>query len=221
MIPGEMFPAEGEIELNADRAAITLMVANTGDRPVQVGSHFHFAETNPALDFDRAAARGMRLDIAAGTAVRFEPGQRREVDLIPYGGKRQVFGFNGKVMGPLAVVLALMLSLTLPMQATAQSSVDCTAPTDQQSMNICAARAYQQADAALNAAWGPARDFARQIGQADALLQAQRAWLAYRDAACAVQASPFQGGSIQPLIRYNCLRDLTSRRTQMLLDFRG
>lgn len=101
MIPGEIFPAEGEITLNAGREAITLMVANTGDRPVQVGSHYHFAETNPGLDFDRAAARGMRLDIAAGTAVRFEPGQRREVRLIPYGGARKVFGFNAKVMGSL------------------------------------------------------------------------------------------------------------------------
>lgn len=101
MIPGEIIPAEGEITLNADRQAITLMVANTGDRPVQVGSHYHFAETNPGLDFDRDAARGMRLDIAAGTAVRFEPGQRREVRLIPYGGARKVFGFNAKVMGSL------------------------------------------------------------------------------------------------------------------------
>jgi urease subunit beta len=101
MIPGEVFAAEGTLTLNAGRAAITLMVANTGDRPVQVGSHYHFAETNPALDFDRAAARGMRLDIAAGTAVRFEPGQRREVQLIPFGGARRVFGFNGQVMGPL------------------------------------------------------------------------------------------------------------------------
>lgn len=101
MIPGEIFPAEGEITLNAGREAITLMVANTGDRPVQVGSHYHFAETNPGLDFDRAAARGMRLNIAAGTAVRFEPGQRREVRLIPYGGARKVFGFNAKVMGSL------------------------------------------------------------------------------------------------------------------------
>ena len=99
MIPGEVFPAEGEIELNADAAAVTVMVANTGDRPVQVGSHYHFAETNPALDFDRDAARGRRLDIAAGTAVRFEPGQRREVHLVPFGGARRVFGFNGKVMG--------------------------------------------------------------------------------------------------------------------------
>jgi urease subunit beta len=101
MIPGEIFPAEGTLTLNAGREAITLMVANTGDRPVQVGSHYHFAETNSALDFDRAAAHGMRLDIAAGTAVRFEPGQRREVQLIPIGGARRVFGFNQAVMGQL------------------------------------------------------------------------------------------------------------------------
>lgn len=101
MIPGEIFPADGEITLNQGRSAITLMVANTGDRPVQVGSHYHFAETNPGLEFDRERARGMRLDIAAGTAVRFEPGQRREVRLIPYAGGRAVYGFNGKVMGPL------------------------------------------------------------------------------------------------------------------------
>ena len=101
MIPGELFPADGDIQLNADRQSITLMVANTGDRPVQVGSHYHFAETNPALDFDREAAMGMRLDIAAGTAVRFEPGQRREVQLIPYSGDRRIFGFNQKVMGAL------------------------------------------------------------------------------------------------------------------------
>ena len=101
MIPGEIFPAEGNIELNAGATAITLMVANTGDRPVQVGSHYHFAETNPGLSFDREAARGMRLDIAAGTAVRFEPGQTREVRLVPYGGARRVFGFNQKVMGDL------------------------------------------------------------------------------------------------------------------------
>ncbi|MEM1313219.1 MAG: urease subunit beta [Pseudomonadota bacterium] len=101
MIPGELFPAEGEIELNAGRETRVLEVANTGDRPVQVGSHYHFAETNPGLAFDRAAARGMRLDIAAGTAVRFEPGQRREVTLVPFAGERKVFGFNGKVMGEL------------------------------------------------------------------------------------------------------------------------
>ena len=101
MIPGEVFPADGEIELNAGRESLTLTVANTGDRPVQVGSHYHFAETNAALAFDRAAARGMRLDIAAGTAVRFEPGQTRDVRLIPYAGDRRVFGFNAAVMGAL------------------------------------------------------------------------------------------------------------------------
>lgn len=101
MIPGELFPADGEITLNEGAEAVTLTVANTGDRPVQVGSHYHFAETNAALDFDRAAARGMRLDIAAGTAVRFEPGQTREVALVPYGGARRVFGFNQAVMGGL------------------------------------------------------------------------------------------------------------------------
>lgn len=101
MIPGELFPAEGDLVLNEGREAITLMVANTGDRPVQVGSHYHFAEANSALDFDRDAARGRRLDIAAGTAVRFEPGQRREVQLIPIGGARRVFGFNQQVMGDL------------------------------------------------------------------------------------------------------------------------
>jgi len=101
MIPGELLPADGEITLNADSEQITLTVANTGDRPVQVGSHYHFAETNPALDFDRAAARGMRLDIAAGTAVRFEPGQSREVALVPLTGGRRVFGFNQQIMGEL------------------------------------------------------------------------------------------------------------------------
>jgi urease subunit beta len=101
MIPGELFPAEGTLTLNAGRAQITLKVANTGDRPVQVGSHYHFAESNAALEFDRDAARGMRLDIAAGTAVRFEPGQAREVPLIPIAGAREIYGFNQKVMGPL------------------------------------------------------------------------------------------------------------------------
>ena len=101
MIPGELFPADGNLVLNAGATAITLMVANTGDRPVQVGSHYHFAESNPALDFDRAAARGMRLDIASGTAVRFEPGQRREVQLIPISGARRIFGFNQQIMGDL------------------------------------------------------------------------------------------------------------------------
>ncbi|WP_323768275.1 urease subunit beta [Marinovum sp.] len=101
MIPGELFPAEGRLTLNDGAEAITLMVANTGDRPVQVGSHYHFAEANPALDFDRDAARGRRLDIAAGTAVRFEPGQRREVSLIPVSGARRIYGFNQRVMGTL------------------------------------------------------------------------------------------------------------------------
>ncbi len=101
MIPGEVMPAPGDLVLNEGRAAVTLMVANTGDRPVQVGSHYHFAETNPALEFNRSAARGMRLDIAAGTAVRFEPGQRREVALIPFAGTRRIYGFNQQVMGAL------------------------------------------------------------------------------------------------------------------------
>ena len=101
MIPGELNPAAGEIELNAGRPTVSISVANTGDRPIQVGSHYHFAETNSALAFDRAAARGMRLDIPAGTAVRFEPGQRREVSLVPYAGARAVWGFRGEVMGDL------------------------------------------------------------------------------------------------------------------------
>ena len=101
MILGEILTVAGDIELNAGRAAITLSVANTGDRPVQVGSHYHFYETNGSLDFDREAARGMRLDIAAGTAVRFEPGQTRDVQLVPYAGARVVYGFNQKVMGTL------------------------------------------------------------------------------------------------------------------------
>lgn len=101
MTPGEILPAPGALTLNEGREAITLMVANTGDRPVQVGSHYHFAEANAALEFDRAAARGKRLDIAAGTAVRFEPGQRREVRLIAIAGARRVFGFNQAVMGDL------------------------------------------------------------------------------------------------------------------------
>jgi urease subunit beta len=99
MIPGEILPASGEIVLNKDRTAISLKVANTGDRPIQVGSHYHFAETNSALDFDRRAALGYRLDIPAGTAVRFEPGQSREVSLVPYGGARVIYGFNGAIMG--------------------------------------------------------------------------------------------------------------------------
>jgi len=101
MIPGEVFPKAGDIELNVGAPQITLEVANTGDRPVQVGSHYHFYETNNALRFDREAARGMRLDIAAGTAVRFEPGQVREVRLVPLSGTRTVYGFQQKIMGQL------------------------------------------------------------------------------------------------------------------------
>jgi urease beta subunit len=101
MIPGEVITADGDLVLNEGAPTVTLSVANTGDRPVQVGSHYHFAETNPALDFDRGKARGMRLDIAAGTAVRFEPGQTREVTLVPLKGARKVYGFNQKVMGGL------------------------------------------------------------------------------------------------------------------------
>jgi urease subunit beta len=101
MIPGEIFPAEGSIEINAGRRTVRVAVANTGDRPVQVGSHYHFFETNDALHFDRAAARGFRLNIPAGTAVRFEPGQSREVELVELAGSRTVYGFQGKVMGPL------------------------------------------------------------------------------------------------------------------------
>jgi len=101
MIPGEVITAPGDIEINAGRQAVTITVANTGDRPIQVGSHYHFAETNGALQFDRAAARGHRLDIPAGTAVRFEPGQTREVSLVPFAGKREVYGFRQQVMGKL------------------------------------------------------------------------------------------------------------------------
>jgi len=101
MIPGELMVATGDIEINAGAAAITLEVANTGDRPIQVGSHYHFFETNQALRFERDKARGMRLDIPAGTAVRFEPGQTRQVSLVPYGGKRRVYGFQGRIAGKL------------------------------------------------------------------------------------------------------------------------
>jgi urease subunit beta len=101
LIPGELIPEPGDLELNAGRPITTLMVANTGDRPVQVGSHFHFHEANPALNFNREAARGLRLDIPAGTAIRFEPGDSREVQLVPFAGARRVFGFNGLINGPL------------------------------------------------------------------------------------------------------------------------
>ena len=101
MIPGEIRHADGEIEINVGRERASITVANTGDRPIQVGSHYHFFETNSALDFDRDAARGMRLDIPAGTALRFEPGQERDVTLVPYAGERTVYGFQGKIMGKL------------------------------------------------------------------------------------------------------------------------
>ena len=101
MIPGEMFIDKGTIEINAGRPGVSLKVANTGDRPIQVGSHYHFYETNPALAFDRSAAKGMRLNIPAGTAVRFEPGQKREVELVAYAGLRRIFGFNALVMGDI------------------------------------------------------------------------------------------------------------------------
>lgn len=101
MIPGEIFPAEGDLELNAGLPTVTIEVSNTGDRPIQVGSHYHFFETNPALAFDRDKARGHRLDIPSGTAVRFEPGQTRSVTLVPYRGKREVYGFRQSVMGAL------------------------------------------------------------------------------------------------------------------------
>ena len=101
LIPGELFPEPGELELNAGRPVTTITVANRGDRPVQVGSHFHFHETNDALQFDREAARGLRLDIPAGTAIRFEPGDSRDVRLVPFAGERRVFGFNGLINGPL------------------------------------------------------------------------------------------------------------------------
>ena len=101
LIPGELLPEPGEIELNAGRPVTTVQVANSGDRPVQVGSHFHFAEANAALQFDRTTARGLRLDIPAGTAIRFEPGDSRDVNLIPFAGARRVIGFNGHINGPL------------------------------------------------------------------------------------------------------------------------
>ena len=102
MIPGEMDIQPGDIDLNTGRDTLTLSVGNSGDRPVQVGSHYHFAEANPALTFDRAAARGYRLDVPAGSAIRFEPGQTREITLVPYAGERKVYGFRGEIMGALA-----------------------------------------------------------------------------------------------------------------------
>lgn len=101
MIPGEIIPVQGHLEINTGRTAIIVSVSNTGDRPIQVGSHYHFYETNPALTFDRPATKGMRLNIPAGTAVRFEPGQKRDVELIPYAGLRRVIGFNARIMGEI------------------------------------------------------------------------------------------------------------------------
>lgn len=221
MIPGEIMTAEGTLTLNEGAATTTLEVANTGDRPVQVGSHYHFAETNPALEFDRDAAHGQRLDIAAGTAVRFEPGQKREVTLIPIGGRRRVFGFNAKVMGPLALAVGVMLGAIGAAPAQAQTAAECISPQTQSLMNACAFKDYEQADAALNAAWKPAKAFGDEIGKGDALLAAQRTWIAYRDAACDAHASPYEGGSIQPLIHATCLSELTAQRTRMLLEFHG
>lgn len=103
IVPGELFPEPGDIELNAGRETLSVVVANSGDRPIQVGSHYHFFETNPALKFEREKTRGFRLNIASGTAVRFEPGQRREVELVAFAGARQVYGFRGEVMGALDV----------------------------------------------------------------------------------------------------------------------
>jgi urease subunit beta len=110
LIPGEIFTPEGFIEINVGRQTLTIAVSNSGDRPIQVGSHYHFAETNSALSFDRRAARGMRLNIASGTAVRFEPGQSRTVELVAYSGKREVYGFNQAVMGPLDKKVAVKKS---------------------------------------------------------------------------------------------------------------
>jgi urease subunit beta len=110
LIPGEIFTPEGFIEINVGRQTLTIAVSNSGDRPIQVGSHYHFAETNGALSFDRRAARGMRLNIASGTAVRFEPGQSRTVELVAYSGKREVYGFNQAVMGPLDKKVAVKKS---------------------------------------------------------------------------------------------------------------
>ena len=119
MIPGELIPKDGDLELNAGRGTITLTVANTGDRPIQVGSHYHFAETNAALAFDRAAARGFRLNIAAGTAVRFEPGQKRVVELVALSGARIVYGFTGAVMGPLDATARVGVARRSPTKAAA------------------------------------------------------------------------------------------------------
>ena len=201
--------APGEIALNAGRAGIVLMVANTGDRPVQVGSHYHFFEANPALEFDRAAARGRRLDIAAGTAVRFEPGQRREVSLIELSGARTVYGFAGRIMGPLALMLALMW----PDPGAAQDDPDgCGAFDTQAGMTACAAEAYAKDDAVLNDLWPDVMAVAADYGTEDLLRDAQRKWIAYRDAACESEAAVYAGGSLEPMVRYDCLSRMTQDR---------
>lgn len=141
------------------------------------------------------------------------------VQVVPQGGKRHVFGFSNKVIGPLALCAALMLTPFWGSVAQAQSAAECIEPQQQQLMNACAQKDYEVADAALNSAWKSAKSFADAIGEGDALLDAQRAWLSYRDAACEVHASPFEGGSLQPLIRTTCLSELTAERTRMLLEF--
>lgn len=219
MIPGELIPAEGEITLNEGREAVTLMVANTGDRPVQVGSHYHFAETNPALDFDRTAAHGMRLDIAAGTAVRFEPGQRREVQVVAIGGARKVFGFNGKVMGALTVAVGLFFAPFHSGLANAQSDEDCISPMYQLLMNQCVWKSFEEAEKAMELTWRSALDHAEKFGQRALMLEAQEAWLTYRDIACEAQASPNLGGSIHPMKVSHCLKVLTAQRTVLLKYF--
>jgi urease subunit beta len=122
MIPGELIVQDGELELNAGRATVTLTVANTGDRPIQVGSHYHFAETNAALAFDRTKARGFRLNIAAGTAVRFEPGQSRTVELVALAGARVVYGFTGAVMGPLEATVRTNAARRSPVKMKAAAA---------------------------------------------------------------------------------------------------
>lgn len=227
MIPGEVTTAEGEIELNAGREAVTLMVANTGDRPVQVGSHFHFAEANAALDFDREAARGKRLDLAAGSAVRFEPGQRREVRLIDIAGDRKIFGFNGKVMGPLAIALGLLVS---PSPSEAQTYLDCTNPTTQVEMTGCASKAWEEADANLNRVYVRAVTAARDrdgylaeeaVTNEEILRDAQRAWVPFRDAACEAEATLARGGTLSNQLFYICLERLTRIRTEDLQYYAG
>ena len=220
MIPGEIFPAEGSLTLNAGAQAITLIVANTGDRPVQVGSHYHFAETNPALDFDRDAARGLRLDIASGTAVRFEPGQRREVQLIPIGGARRVFGFNQHVMGPLCLAFGLFVAGLSPSTSQAETS-HCPGSADTQSMNKCAKEQYLDAEAVLKVTFRNVMEALPEVEHQENLLEAQRLWVSYRDAACWVGRRPKGAGTMHTLSSLGCLKSATVSRTQLLLDYRG